>query len=90
MANEGIPGSGPELPLPEVAERRKEQAAMAESVLAELPERDRTALIRYYVHQHACLEICRDLGLTEDRFRALKRRARKRFTELAQAGPGQK
>jgi len=90
MANEGTPGSDPEHPLPEAADLGKERAAIAKMVLAELPERDRTALIRFYVHGHDSREICRDLGLTEDQFHAIKARVKRRFTELRKQGLGQK
>jgi RNA polymerase sigma-70 factor (ECF subfamily) len=51
-------------------------------VLAELSERDREILSRFYVKEQTQAEICRDMGLTETQFRLLKSRAKTRFGEI--------
>lgn len=68
----------------------REQQAEAESaagvvrkLLTELKsERDRTALVRFYLDEEAKEKICADLGLTELQFNQILFRARARMREL--------
>jgi DNA-directed RNA polymerase specialized sigma subunit len=51
-------------------------------VLAELSERDREILTRFYVDEQGQEQICSEMALTETQFRLLKSRAKARFGEL--------
>ena len=51
-------------------------------ILSQLSERDREILTRFYLHEEAQEDICREMTLTETQFRLLKSRAKARFGEL--------
>lgn len=51
-------------------------------VLAELTERDREILTRFYLHEQSQQQICEEMDLSETQFRLLKSRAKSRFGEL--------
>ncbi len=51
-------------------------------VLAELTERDREILTRFYLHEQSQEQICEEMDLSETQFRLLKSRAKSRFGEL--------
>jgi RNA polymerase sigma-70 factor (ECF subfamily) len=62
---------------------RPEWAAAARRVLEELPaERDRELLVRFYLHDEAKEQICRELRLSQENFNRVIFRARNRFREL--------
>jgi DNA-directed RNA polymerase specialized sigma24 family protein len=58
------------------------KTAEAREVLAELDESEREALLRFYVREQQPAQICRELGLTEQAFFALKSRVRAKYREL--------
>jgi RNA polymerase sigma-70 factor (ECF subfamily) len=58
-------------------------ARIVEQILAALPERDRQALVRFYVNGEPADLVCREAALTETEFRLLKSRAKARFLALA-------
>jgi RNA polymerase sigma-70 factor (ECF subfamily) len=60
--------------------RQKED--LVHRVLAQLSERDREILTRFYLHEQSQDQICSEMGLTETQFRLLKSRAKARFGEL--------
>lgn len=62
-----------------IAEQRAE---IMRQVLAEISERDREILTRFYIHEETQEQICSDMGLSETQFRLLKSRAKGRFGEL--------
>ncbi|HML15916.1 MAG TPA: sigma-70 family RNA polymerase sigma factor [Bryobacteraceae bacterium] len=51
-------------------------------VMAELSERDREILTRFYLREQGQAQICSEMDLTETQFRLLKSRAKARFGEL--------
>ncbi len=59
-----------------------QRIALIRRVLAELSERDREILTRFYIDEQSQDRICSDMGLTETQFRLLKSRAKARFGEL--------
>jgi RNA polymerase sigma-70 factor, ECF subfamily len=62
---------------------RPEWAAAARRMLEELPaERDRELLVRFYLHDEAKEQICRELRLSQENFNRVIFRARNRFREL--------
>ena len=70
----GCPGIGPQ----------PAETAEAREVLARLDESEREALLRFYLREQQPAQICRDLGLTEQAFSALKSRVRAKYRELRQ------
>jgi len=60
----------------------RERIEMINLVLAELGERDREILTRFYLREQAQAQICSEMDLTETQFRLLKSRAKARFGEL--------
>ncbi len=65
---------------------RREQAAFAHRVLAELPsERDRQILQRFYVADDTKDDICESLGVSSLHFNQILFRARERFRKLFEA-----
>ncbi len=67
---------------PEGALLFQQQAGIVREVLAELSDRDRQILTRFYVDEQPALQICEEMGLTMTQFRLLKSRAKNRFGEL--------
>lgn len=67
---------------PEEAVIAEQQAEIMREVLAEISERDREILTRFYIKEQPQELICREMGLTETQFRLLKSRAKARFGEL--------
>lgn len=62
---------------------RKEKAEIVRQVIGELKvERDREALLRYYIAEEDKDQICADLRLTRLQFNSVISRALKRFKEL--------
>jgi RNA polymerase sigma factor (sigma-70 family) len=54
-----------------------------------LSERDRSVLVRHYLHDEDRTAICRDLGINESAFNVILFRARRRFLEkLTRSGIG--
>ena len=60
----------------------KERIEMIRIVLAEMGDRDREILTRFYLHEQSQAQICSEMDLTETQFRLLKSRAKIRFGEL--------
>jgi hypothetical protein len=58
------------------------KTAEAREALAELDESESEALLRFYVREQQPAQICRELGLTEQAFFALKSRVRAKYREL--------
>jgi RNA polymerase sigma-70 factor, ECF subfamily len=67
---------------PERALLFRQQASVVREVLAELSDRDREILTRFYVQEQSAQQICEDMDLTVTQFRLLKSRAKNRFGEL--------
>jgi DNA-directed RNA polymerase specialized sigma24 family protein len=61
----------------------EKNARITEQILAGLPERDRQAMVRFYVRGEPADVVCRELGLTEEAFRLIKSRAKAAFRNLA-------
>jgi RNA polymerase sigma-70 factor (ECF subfamily) len=62
---------------------QQKNTQIVEQILAALPERERQALVRFYVHGEPADVVCRQAGLTEAQFRLIKSRAKQRFLVLA-------
>jgi DNA-directed RNA polymerase specialized sigma24 family protein len=62
---------------------QEKYARIVGQILTELPERDRQALLRFYVHAEPADLVCREAGLTETEFRRIKSLAKARFLALA-------
>jgi RNA polymerase sigma-70 factor (ECF subfamily) len=60
----------------------REREALANRVLAELSDRDREVLTRFYLKEQRASQICKEMDLTETQFRLMKSRAKARFGEL--------
>jgi RNA polymerase sigma-70 factor (ECF subfamily) len=58
-------------------------ARIVEQILVGLPERERQALVRFYVHGEPAEVVCREMGLTEGEFRQIRTRAKRRFLVLS-------
>ena len=67
---------------PEGAMLFQQQTAIVREVLAELTDRDREILTRFYVEEESAQQICEEMNLTMTQFRLLKSRAKNRFGEL--------
>jgi len=59
---------------------------IVEQILVGLPERDRQALVRFYVHGEPADVVCRETGLSEAEFQQIRTRAKDRFLALAREG----
>jgi RNA polymerase sigma-70 factor (ECF subfamily) len=70
-------------PAPSQLDRlmREEQAKMIRRLLAELSERDRQILLRFYIQEEDKEQICADLQLTSLHFNRVLHRARERYRE---------
>jgi RNA polymerase sigma-70 factor (ECF subfamily) len=55
---------------------------MMQKALSASSEEEREILIRFYLKQEAQEQICREMNLTETRFRFLKHRAKAKFGEI--------
>ncbi len=67
---------------PEDTLRLKERSEIMRGLLQSLSPKEREVLIRFYLHEQAKEEICRDLGLTDTQFRLTKSRAKARLARL--------
>jgi len=67
---------------PEESVISDQRAEIMRHVLAEISERDREILTRFYIQEEPQDRICADMGLSETQFRLLKSRAKARFGEL--------
>jgi len=67
---------------PEQAAIFRQRERLIEMVLAELSDRDREVLIRFYLKEQDSIQICLEMRFTETQFRLLKSRAKARFGEL--------
>lgn len=64
---------------PEDAVIEGQNTQLMQRVLAELNERQREILVRFYLREQPADQICREMNLTETQFRLLKSRAKARF-----------
>lgn len=62
--------------------RRTTPLSIIRQVLAELSDRDREILTRFYVREQSQDQICSEMTLTVAQFRLLKSRAKAHFKEL--------
>jgi RNA polymerase sigma-70 factor (ECF subfamily) len=60
----------------------RQQEEIVRRILAELSERDREILTRFYLREQSQGSICSEMALSETQFRLLKSRAKARFGEL--------
>jgi len=67
---------------PEQAAISREREEVVNRVLAELSDRDREVLIRFYLKDQSPSRICVEMELTETQFRLMKSRAKARCGEL--------
>jgi RNA polymerase sigma-70 factor (ECF subfamily) len=67
---------------PEEAAIFRQRNDLIRRVLAELSERDREILTRFYLQEEDQEQICKEMSLSETQFRLLKSRAKARFGEL--------
>lgn len=67
---------------PEQEAMIRQKAALMESALSALSERDREILVRFYLKEQPQDQICREMDLTETQFRLLKSRAKAKFGEI--------
>jgi RNA polymerase sigma-70 factor, ECF subfamily len=67
---------------PEQEAMRRQKAELMESALADLAQRDREILVRFYLKEQSQEQICREMFLTETQFRLLKSRAKAKFGEI--------
>jgi hypothetical protein len=58
------------------------ETAEARELLAQLDECEREALLRFYLREQQPAQICRELGLDEQVFSAIKSRVRAKYREL--------
>jgi DNA-directed RNA polymerase specialized sigma24 family protein len=64
---------------------QQKNTQIVEQILAALPERERQALVRFYVHGEPADVVCREEGLTETQFRLIKTRAKASFLALVRS-----
>jgi RNA polymerase sigma-70 factor (ECF subfamily) len=67
---------------PEQSLASREREALGKKVLAEISEKDREVLMRFYVEEQDYGTICKEMNLTYNQFRLLKSRAKARFGKL--------
>lgn len=86
----------PSIRLPDPRENPEENAIFHQNtqlvrrVLAELNDRDKDILTRFYLKEQSQQQICLEMGLSETQFRLLKSRAKARFGELGKKKIAQK
>jgi RNA polymerase sigma-70 factor (ECF subfamily) len=59
-----------------------QRAEIMQKALSALSEEEREILMRFYLKEQAQEQICREMNLTETRFRFLKHRAKAKFGEI--------
>lgn len=64
---------------PELLRRERERRELLLAALAEMSERDREVLIRFYIKDQTAANICSAMDLTADQFRIIKSRAKQRL-----------
>jgi RNA polymerase sigma-70 factor (ECF subfamily) len=62
---------------------QQKNTQIVEQILAALPERERQALLRFYLAGEPADVVCRETGLSESEFRRIKTRAKRRFLVLS-------
>ncbi len=75
-------------PSPEHWVIRRQYNDCALRILSTLRKREREVLVRFYLHEQAAAEICREMQLTHTQFRLLKSRAKARLGKLCQSRLG--
>jgi RNA polymerase sigma-70 factor (ECF subfamily) len=60
----------------------RQRAALMQSSLSALLEKDREVLVRFYLEEQPQDQICREMDLSETQFRLLKSRAKAKFGEI--------
>jgi RNA polymerase sigma-70 factor, ECF subfamily len=73
---------------PEEAAAFHRRTESIDRVLAELSQRERDILTRYYLREQSQDQICRELNVTETQFHLLRSAARLRYLELRRAEAG--
>jgi RNA polymerase sigma factor (sigma-70 family) len=69
---------------PEAMALAREKAQILQSALAELSQRDREILERFYLKEQTPEQICAEMNLTDTQFRLSKSRAKARLGEIGQ------
>jgi RNA polymerase sigma factor (sigma-70 family) len=69
---------------PEQLAATKQKADLMNSILAQMPERQREILVRFYSHEQTPEQICQEMSLTETQFRLAKSRAKAIFGTIGQ------
>jgi DNA-directed RNA polymerase specialized sigma24 family protein len=64
---------------------QQKNTQIVDQILAALPERERQALVRFYVHGEPVDVVCRQAGLTEAQFRLIKTRTKASFLALVRS-----
>jgi DNA-directed RNA polymerase specialized sigma24 family protein len=64
-------------------DRARERADVMSEVLQSFPQRDREALVRFYLREQTEQQICASMRISAAQFRVLKSRARERFSVLS-------
>lgn len=67
---------------PEQTVALRQRVQLMREVLAELSDRDRDILTRFYLNEQTQEQICREMDLSGTQFRLLKSRAKARFGDL--------
>ena len=67
---------------PEQSVILEQKVEIMKEVLADISERDREILTRFYIFEQGQEQICTEMNLSETQFRLLKSRAKARFGEL--------
>ena len=67
---------------PEEAAISQQREDLIRRILAQLADRDREILTRFYLREQSQEQICTEMALSETQFRLLKSRAKARFGEL--------
>jgi DNA-directed RNA polymerase specialized sigma24 family protein len=64
---------------PEELAMIRQKAKLMKAVLAQMPERQREVLERFYLHEQTPEQICQEMSLTETQFRLMRSRAKAAF-----------
>lgn len=67
---------------PEEFAMDRQNEAIVQELLRDLPARDREVLVRFYMLEQTQETICHEMKLSDNQYRLLKSRAKARFTEL--------
>lgn len=70
-------------PCPERTLMTRQHQELATKTLAQLPERERNILVRFYIQEQTQEQICEEMNLSDTQFRLLKWRAKARLEQLS-------